>query len=66
MDGTKKLENGEPIPTYTNDDVMSYSRAWTGFSANIYRGNNEPDGNFGGLRNDPMWIDRRVFQLYQY
>jgi len=31
--GTRKLDaEGEPIVTYTNDDILDYSRAWTGFN----------------------------------
>mmetsp|Transcript_41477 Transcript_41477/g.125635 ORF Transcript_41477/g.125635 Transcript_41477/m.125635 type:complete len:267 (+) Transcript_41477:1846-2646(+) len=58
MDGTKKIDsNGEPISTYTPEDITSYARAWTGFTKNIYRGNAEQQGNAGGQRIDPMRID---------
>jgi hypothetical protein len=31
-DGTRKLdENGDPIHAYSNDEIMSLSRVWTGF-----------------------------------
>ena len=31
-DGTRKLdENGDPIHTYSNDEIMSLARVWTGF-----------------------------------
>jgi len=56
MDGTRMTdENGEFIPTYTNDDIMSLSRAWTGFTKGVERGNIENrdgDGTWNEL--DPM------------
>lgn len=31
-DGTrKKDENGNDVPTYSNDDIMNFSRGWTNF-----------------------------------
>lgn len=31
-DGTSQLdENGQRIPTYSNEDVMTFARSWTGF-----------------------------------
>ena len=42
LDGTRKLDTrGRPIPTYTNDDIVSFSRAWTGFDDRPIRGNLE-------------------------
>ena len=36
QDGSIKLDSeGKPIKTYTNDDIMSLSRAWTGFISPI-------------------------------
>ncbi len=60
MDGSPKLdENGNTILAYTNDDIMSFSRAWTGFDLQSERGNMEGSKN----RLDPMkivadWRDR--------
>ncbi len=35
-DGTQKLDgNGQPIPTYSNNDVMGLAKVFTGFSWNI-------------------------------
>ena len=59
-DGTQTLdEHGAPITTYTNDDIVTFSRAWTGHTRQNARRNIEnPDGNSNGGRNnlDPMWI----------
>ena len=41
-DGTKVLgATGEPILTYTNDEISEYARAWTGFRMHSRRGNIE-------------------------
>ena len=60
MDGTPKLDEntGNQILTYTNDHIMSYARAWTGFYWQERRGNVE---HMGGRPNriDPMQIDMR-------
>ena len=41
-DGTRKLDStGNPIPTYTNDDITQYARLWTGFQQRQLRGNVE-------------------------
>lgn len=41
LDGTRKLDSsGEPIPTYSNDDITSLSRVFTGV--------NYESSNFGG------------------
>ena len=61
QDGTVKMDSeGNTVPTYTNGDIISFSRAWTGFRRQIHRGNIE-----GKRRNriDPMrikaeWRDR--------
>jgi len=53
--GKRKTDsNGKFIRTYSNDDIMELSRAWTGFIAQGWRGNSMAhDGN----RIDPMAID---------
>ena len=60
-DGTRLLdERGAPIMTYTNDDIVTLSRAWTGFRSQGARFNLEnTDGSASGGRNDvdPMQID---------
>ena len=41
-DGTAQLdENGQRIPTYSNEDIMTFARAWTGFDDQPARGNIE-------------------------
>ena len=53
MDGSPKLDkNGDTILAYTNEDIMSFSRAWTGFDIQSQRGNLESRTN----RVDPMKI----------
>jgi Protein of unknown function (DUF1800) len=42
QDGSHVLDsNGAPIRAYTNDEIVEYARAWTGFEARLYRGNIE-------------------------
>ena len=33
QDGTRKIDptSGQPIPTYTNEDIVNFSRGWTNF-----------------------------------
>lgn len=31
VDGTVKKRNGEPLETYTNSDIQTFAKAWTGF-----------------------------------
>ena len=39
-DGTRTLDaSGEPIQTYDNNDLLSFSRVWTGFANRPARGN---------------------------
>lgn len=57
-DGTPILDtDGNPIQTYTNEDIESLARAWTGFDRNAVRGNYEE--HYTGTssnRLDPMQI----------
>jgi uncharacterized protein (DUF1800 family) len=42
MDGTlMKDDRGNTIPTYDIEDIITFSRAWTGFDYPIRRGNYE-------------------------
>ena len=44
-DGTRKIDptTGQPISTYTNEDIMNFSRGWTNFMIReIERDNIEP------------------------
>ncbi|KAL7482807.1 hypothetical protein ACHAW6_008462, partial [Cyclotella cf. meneghiniana] len=55
IDGTPKLNaNRQPILVYTNDDIMSFARIWTGFDYQQSRGNVEDA--WSGNRHDPMRI----------
>jgi hypothetical protein len=54
QDGTHKLDaNGKYINSYSNDDIMEFARAWTGFSASKRRGNSVAQN---GNRIDPMIV----------
>jgi len=60
-DGTAQEEKGVVIPSYSNDHIMSLSRAFTGFTEQPRRGNIEY------LRQnliDPMYIDVRKHDVY--
>mmetsp|Transcript_5472 Transcript_5472/g.11291 ORF Transcript_5472/g.11291 Transcript_5472/m.11291 type:complete len:828 (-) Transcript_5472:665-3148(-) len=54
IDGTQKIDatTGSPIHTYTNHNIMSFARAWTGFRMQLQRANIEK-----GEVVDPMFID---------
>ncbi|KAI2512165.1 Protein of unknown function (DUF1501) [Fragilaria crotonensis] len=45
---------GQPIQVYSNEDIVEYARAWTGFKSQQLRGNIEIDSE---NRVDPMSID---------
>ena len=48
QDGTPKLDpaTGQPIPTYTNEDIMNFARGWTNFEdREKERDNIEPEWN---------------------
>ena len=54
QDGTRKLDaNGRYIKSYSNDDVMEFARAWTGFYASKRRGNSVAQN---GNHIDPMIV----------
>ena len=56
LDGTPKLDgSGQPMLVYTNDEIMSFSRIWTGFDYQQARGNVE-EASWSGNRHDPMKI----------
>jgi uncharacterized protein (DUF1800 family) len=57
QDGTRKLDaNGGYINSYSNDDIMEFARAWTGFRSSNRRGNSVAQN---GNRIDPMIIRPR-------
>ena len=54
-DGTRELDaSGQPIRSYSRDDVMEYARVWTGFRKQNRRGNIDDAVN---NRIDPMGIE---------
>ena len=58
-DGTRIIDaNGDYIPTYTQHDVTTLSRAWTGFELWSDRGNTEPDSR----GNRPSFIDAMLIR----
>jgi len=64
-DGTPVLDpaTGDPLETYTNDDIESFARAWTGFTRVAVRGNYEDTGTGSSsnrldpLKINPKWRD---------
>ena len=60
MDGSLKLDdNGDTVLAYTNDDIMSLSRAWTGFDLQSRRGNIEGSYNqIDPMKIIPEWRDK--------
>jgi hypothetical protein len=60
MDGSPKLNaEGNTELAYTNDDIMSLSRCWTGFDLQPRRGNVEGRNNrVDPMRIEPSWRDR--------
>ena len=57
LDGTRKLDKkGNPIPTYTNNNIVSFSRAWTGFFDRELRGNLEQKRISQANQVDPTFI----------
>ena len=56
IDGTPVLDSeGQPIQAYTNEEIMSFARIWTGFDYQQGRGNVE-ENTWSGNRHDPMKI----------
>ena len=65
IDGTPKVDdNGQPIQVYSNDEIMSFARVWTGFDYQQVRGNIEDFRRYGN-RHDPMRI-QAVSQYAHY
>jgi uncharacterized protein (DUF1800 family) len=56
LDGTQVLNDKlQPVMVYTNDEIMSFARIWTGFDYQQGRGNIE-ENTSSGNRQDPMKI----------
>jgi len=64
MDGTPQLDShGNPIPTYTSNHIMEFSRAWTGFSFNAMRRNLEsPNENHDWNEIDSMRLHKPEYR----
>eukprot|EP00554_Chaetoceros_debilis_P007442 CAMPEP_0194077066 /NCGR_PEP_ID=MMETSP0149-20130528/3732_1 /TAXON_ID=122233 /ORGANISM="Chaetoceros debilis, Strain MM31A-1" /LENGTH=4275 /DNA_ID=CAMNT_0038757959 /DNA_START=113 /DNA_END=12940 /DNA_ORIENTATION=+ len=61
MDGSEELnEDGDTTLAYTNDDIMSLSRAWTGFRLQSRRGNIEYGhyNRIDPMKIEPSWRDK--------
>jgi hypothetical protein len=57
-DGTQVLDdNYDPVPTYTNDNIVEFAKIWTGFRHREYRGNLEQKRIAQANQVDPMRID---------
>ncbi len=46
----------ERVETYSNDDVVTFARVWTGFDRDTNRGNQQLDNRRTPNRMDPMVI----------
>ena len=56
LDGTPlRDDDGNTILAYTNDEIMSFARLWTGFDYQQGRANVE-ESSWSGNRHDPMKI----------
>lgn len=62
-DGSRILEDGEPVPTYSNRDIMNFARVFTGFDEQAERGNIE---HVEGKSNmiDPMQMRAEWHDVY--
>ena len=63
MDGTfARDETGRPGLAYTNEHIVSFARAWTGFTSQSIRGNVEIGhnnrNNIDPMRIEPEWRDK--------
>jgi hypothetical protein len=54
-DGTRKVEDGQFVRSYTNEDITEYAKVYTGFVRKVGRGNIETDTSFA--RNRKNYID---------
>lgn len=63
-DGTQVLVDGKPVETYTIDDIVQYSKAWTGFSGRYKRGGTSTSDRHGDDSLDPMMINPLYRDLF--
>lgn len=64
--GTRKTGgDGEPIPTYNNDNIMAFARVWTGFFQQASRGGYEIRGGPGHQNLiDPVYLKSSVRDVF--
>ncbi|MFT3734853.1 MAG: DUF1800 domain-containing protein [Rhodocyclaceae bacterium] len=62
-DGTLKLRNGEPIETYTNDDITGLAKVFTGFSYGSFE---RTDQDFHNAGRSPDWEVRPMVGYNQF
>lgn len=54
--GTRVMDDdGDPIQTYSNDDITEYARLWTGFQERPMRGNIEINGVGKKIHSKKWW-----------
>lgn len=63
-DGSQILEDGNSVETYTIDDIVSYSKAWTGFDGRGKRGGTSTSNRHGDGSLDPMQIKNEYRDLF--
>ncbi len=63
QDGTLVIVNGEPVETYTNDDIIGLSHVFTGFS---WAGPDKQNGRFFGSSNPPRDPNRDILPMQSY
>ena len=66
-DGSKQLDaHGNPIETYSTENIQEFARCWTGFSLQSMRVNIQNEGHAYGSRIDPMRITPALHASAQY
>ena len=63
QNGTPIMLNGEPVETYTNEDIIGLSHVFTGFS---WAGPDKQNGRFYGSSNPPRDPNRDVLPMQSY
>ena len=63
QNGTPILVSGEPVETYTNEDIIGLSHVFTGFS---WAGPDKQNGRFYGYSNPPRDPNRDVLPMQSY
>ena len=63
-DGSRVLQDGQAVETYTIADIVSYARAWTGFLGASKRGGTSTSDRHGDDSLDPMGITPEYRDLH--